>query len=224
MALLDVDDSRIFYLSHFMKRSFLLLGLCLGAVGAAQAQSATFGIKAGASLTNFTGKNIKDAKNKFGFNGGLIANFAVNDIFSVQPELLYSMKGAKTEETIAGLPIIGAITNNTTLHYVDVPVLAHMNAGGLFFELGPQIGFLASAKIKEELTNGQSSTYDVKDKIKNVDFGYAGGLGYQLKNGPGVGLRYNGGFSNLNKNGYSNGYDVRNSAFQLYATYMFGGK
>jgi hypothetical protein len=73
--------------------------LLAGVSIAAQAQSATFGVKAGASLTNVTGDNTGNAKNIFGFHGGLIANFAVNDAFSIQPELLYSMKGAKLEES-----------------------------------------------------------------------------------------------------------------------------
>lgn len=202
-----------------MKNTLLALALTVGVAGAAQAQSASFGVKAGASLTNFTGKNTDGAKNKFGFNGGLVANFAVNDIFSVQPELLYSMKGAKAEETIGGI----TLTNKVTLHYIDVPVLAHINAGGLFFELGPQIGFLASAKGSQEL-NGMSVTEDIKDELKTVDFGYAAGLGYQMQHGPGIGLRYNGGFSDLNKDNNNSDYAVRNSAFQLYLTYMFGGK
>ncbi|RZK28184.1 MAG: PorT family protein, partial [Hymenobacter sp.] len=108
-------------------------------------------------------------------------------------------------------------------HYIDVPVLAHINAGGLFFELGPQIGFLASAKGSQEL-NGMSVTDDIKDELKTVDFGYAAGLGYQMQHGPGIGLRYNGGFSDLNKDNNNSDYAVRNSAFQLYLTYMFGGK
>ena len=203
-----------------MKKTVLFLTIALGAAGAAQAQSISYGVKAGASLTNFTGKGVEDAKNKFGFIGGLVANFAVNDIFSVQPEVLFSMKGAKAEAQLTGSP---TVTRKVKLSYIDVPVLAHINAAGLFFELGPQIGFLASAKGTLE-AQGQSFTQDIKDEVKNVDFGYAAGLGYQMKNGPGVGLRYNGGFTDLSKDVTTNDGAVRNSAFQLYLTYMFGGK
>lgn len=202
-----------------MKKTFLALALSLGVAGAAQAQSAHFGIKAGASLTNFTGKGAGTNDYKFGFNGGFIANFAANDVFSIQPEVLYSMKGAKLDETIGGT----TLTQKQTLHYIDVPVLAHINAGGLFFELGPQIGFLAAAKASIE-ANGQSASQDVKDQIKSVDFGYAAGLGYQMMNGPGIGLRYNGGFTDISKDNSNSDNAVRNGAFQLYLTYMFGGK
>jgi hypothetical protein len=202
-----------------MKKLILSLGLLAGVSVAAQAQSATFGVKAGASLTNFTGKGVgSDVKNVFGFNGGLIANFGVNDAFSIQPEVLYSMKGAKTSYSISGT----SVDDKVRLHYIDVPVLARIKAGGLFFELGPQVGFLLSANEKME-ANGQSQSQDIKSSLKTVDFGYAGGLGYQLDNGPGIGIRYNGGFSDIDKNSSSSSA-TRNSAFQLYLTYMFGGK
>jgi carbohydrate-selective porin OprB len=203
-----------------MKSLFLTLGLALGVAGAAQAQSVHFGIKAGASLTNYTGKGNDSTKYKAGFHGGLFANIAVNNVFSIQPEVLYSMKGAKTEFDFGNY----AYTIKTITHYVDVPVLAHINAGGLFFELGPQVGFLLAATSKQE-SSGQSYSRDIKDQLKTVDFGYAAGLGYQLANGPGIGLRYNGGFVDVDKNRYGNtSYARRNGAFQLYLTYMFGGK
>jgi len=200
-----------------MKKTFLALALTLGVAGAAQAQSARFGVKAGASLTSYTGKDVS-ADNKFGFNGGLVANFGIADIVSIQPELLYSMKGAKTEGNFFGTNV----KYKETLHYIDVPVLAHVNAGGLFFEAGPQIGFLVAARGAAD-ANGQSGSGDIKDNFKTVDFGYAAGLGYQLENGPGIGLRYNGGFTDIYK-GNNGDYKTRNSAFQLYLTYMFGGK
>ncbi len=202
-----------------MKRSFLLLGLALGLTGAAQAQTARFGIKAGASLTNFTGKGSDGADYKFGFNGGFLANFGLNDAVSIQPEVLYSMKGAKGSDSSTGTNI----TSTVNLNYIDVPVLVHVNAGGLFFELGPQVGFLASAKAKLE-ANGQSYSEDVKSQLKTVDFGYAAGLGYQLAAGPGIGLRYNGGFVDVSKDNSNSNNATRNGAFQLYLTYMFGGK
>jgi hypothetical protein len=206
-----------------MKKAFLALALTLGVAGAAQAQSATFGVKAGVSLTNLTGTGVANTKNLVGFHGGLVANLPVNDAFSVQPELLYSMKGNKTEASVAG------VTTKLTsrLHYLDVPVLARVNAGGLFFELGPQVGFLVAAKQKQEISGGTvSATYDIdiKERIKTVDFGYAAGLGYQVSNGPGIGLRYNGGFIDTRKNAGSSSSAARNSAFQLYLSYMFGGK
>lgn len=198
-----------------MKKLILSFALLAGASAAAQAQSIKFGVKAGASLSGFSGKDSDGTAYKFGFNGGVLANFGINDMFSVQPEVLYSMKGAKDDSNS---------DNKINLNYIDVPVLVKVATGetGLFFELGPQVGFLASAKNK---TN--SNSQDIKDSFKNVDFGYAAGLGFQAS-GAMVGLRYNGGFTNAPKsvNVFGSSVDVnaKNSAFQLYVGYMFGGK
>lgn len=207
-----------------MKNKLFLCSLLIGSASVAHAQAPSFGLKAGASLTNVTGDGVgSGTKNLFGFHGGLVANFAFSDAFSIQPEVLYSMKGVKTESIALGSS--ATLTYTSRLHYIDVPVLARVNAGGLFFELGPQVGFLVAAKQKQELSGGTASgTYnqDIKDRVRTVDFGYAAGLGYQLSNGPGIGLRYNGGF--IDTKNPSNSSSVRNSAFQLYVSYMFGGK
>lgn len=199
-----------------MKKLILSLGLLAGVSVAAQAQTGVrFGLKAGASLTSVTGEDSEGFANKFGFHGGVVANFAFNDMISIQPEVLYSMKGAKIDGT----------SGRFNVNYIDVPVLAKISTGatGLFFELGPQVGFRASAKIKDDNTS-----FDAKEIIKDVDFGYAAGIGFQAASGPMIGLRYNGGFTNLGKDNVG-GLNVtpsnaKNSAFQLYVGYMFGGK
>jgi len=43
------------------------------------------------------------------------------------------------------------------LYYIDVPVLARINAGGLFFDLGPQIGFLMAARQKDGIAGNAGS-------------------------------------------------------------------
>lgn len=203
-----------------MKKILLSSALLALAATAAQAQSATFGIKAGASLTNAVG-GTSDFKNKFGFHGGFVANLPLSDMFSIQPEVLYSMKGYKFD---GADPLMGAPLRSTqTLHYIDVPVLARLNTGGLFFEAGPQIGYLVAAKFSSDgNANLPSASYSSRNGYKKVDFGYAAGLGYQLPGGPGIGLRYNGSFNNFTK--FYDVGGVRNSAFQLYLSYMLGGK
>jgi hypothetical protein len=205
-------------------RTILLSSALLAlTAGAAHAQSASFGIKAGASLTNAIGSsNSGDAfKNKLGFHGGFVANLPLSDVFSIQPELLYSMKGYKLS---LPNPVDGAIANSfQTLHYIDIPVLARLKTGGLFFEAGPQIGYLVATKFSRDAsTNFPAISYSGRAGYQKVDFGYAAGLGYQLPGGAGIGLRYNGSFKNFTK--FEHNGDLRNSAFQLYLSYMLGGK
>ncbi len=200
----------------------ILLALLLGLSTAAQAQrrgqsgsDVSLGLKAGGSLTNFSGPDANGLTNRFGFHAGIFANIGITSLFAFQPELLYSQKGFKVN---------GNDNDKYRLHYVDVPLAFHINTDGLFFELGPQLGFLAGASHQV----GNASV-DVKSAYNTVDFGYLAGLGYQLKEGLGVGLRYNGGFTNVEKPYFQSSTVTvqnrrRNSAFQLYLTYSFNGR
>lgn len=206
-----------------MKKILLSAALLTAAATSAHAQSPSFGIKAGASLTNAVGGTNSGGsfENKFGFHGGFVANFPLSDLLSIQPELLYSMKGFKFSSPN---PFDGVLVRSThTLHYIDVPVLARLTTGSLFFEAGPQFGYLVAAKFEREgSTNFPASSNTSRNDYQKVDFGYAAGLGYQLPGGAGIGLRYNGGFKNFTK--FYNNEGIRNSAFQLYLSYMLGGK
>ncbi|MGI4742955.1 MAG: porin family protein [Janthinobacterium lividum] len=205
------------------KPIIMLLALMLGFSTGAQAQkrgrssggtSVSLGLKAGASLTNFTGADAQGYDNRFGFHAGIFANIGLTKLFAFQPELLYSQKGAN---------YTGSSDLSLRLHYIDVPLAFHVNTGGLFFEAGPQVGFLVGAKYQRG-----STTTDVSDATNSVDFGYLFGLGYQLKHGLGVGLRYNGGFTNVDKattfGNVTSQARARNSAFQLYLTYSVNGR
>ncbi|WP_054414099.1 porin family protein [Hymenobacter sp. DG25A] len=199
-----------------MKKAFLSFMLLAGLAGTAQAQSdISLGLKAGGTLSSFVGKQAGSAKSIFGFQAGGFANIGFTDMLAFQPELLYSQKGAE----IPSVPN----PHDTHLGYVDVPLMLHVNANGLFFEAGPQLGFLVSAKDKYNTV-----TYDRKSRYNTFDLGYAAGLGYQRKTGPGIGLRYNGGITNIEKattvGSATVQRNIRNSAFQLYLTYSFNGR
>ena len=198
-----------------MKKILLSLLLVGGLHGAAQAQrNVSLGLKAGASYASFVGKDAGEQEGLFGFHAGAFANIGLTNMFAFQPEILYSQKGSKDKNTT---------DVSSRVSYLDVPLAFHVNANGLFFEAGPQVGFLLSAERKFGNT-----AVDVKDATNAVDFGYLFGLGYQRKTGPGVGLRYNGAFTNLSKEltiGNATVQNrIRNSVFQLYLTYSFGGK
>lgn len=201
-----------------MKKTLYTLALVAGLAGAAQAQRSniSLGLKAGGTLSNLTGADADPYKNLFGFHAGVFANIGITRLVAFQPELLYSQKGAK-------LPIPNEEDAIRRFHYVDVPLAFHVNADGLFFEAGPQLGFLVAAQSKFANTSTE-----VKDAYNAVDFGYLAGLGYQRKAGLGIGLRYNGGFTNVRKEvtiGNITFQDrARNSAFQLYLTYSFNGR
>jgi hypothetical protein len=199
-----------------MRKIFCALALVAGAAGAAQAQDVSLGLKAGASLSNLRGADATNSEYLLGFHAGVFANIGLTRTVAFQPELLYSQKGQT-------LPLVGGSDNAIDrFHYVDVPLAFHINANGLFFEAGPQVGFLVGASRKIG-----NASYDTKKSYETADYGYLAGLGYQRKTGLGIGLRYNGSFTSVRQEFALGGATIqdraRNSAFQLYLTYSFGG-
>ncbi|WP_345237425.1 porin family protein [Hymenobacter saemangeumensis] len=195
-----------------MKKILLPLALMLGLSEAAQAQgNVALGLKAGGSYSTFDGQDATNAKSRFGFHAGVFANISLSDLIAVQPELVFSQKGAKYSTTDA----------LDRLNYLDIPLSFHLNVSGLFFEAGPQVGVLLGASRETG-----SVSVNTKERYNDFDFGYLAGLGYQRKSGPGIGLRYNGGFTNVVQSTTAGSVTtqprIRNSVFQLYLTYSFG--
>ncbi|KAA9331607.1 PorT family protein [Hymenobacter busanensis] len=192
------------------KTTVLLLLATAGGSSAVHAQTSV-GIKVGANLATAAGTNVSEVGNIVTPHGGLTFNVPITQdaTFSVHPELLYSQKGYK-------LKYINNSYLTTRLHYVDVPVLARMDADGLIFEAGPQVGFLAAASTEQPLGLGEKTKVTGTDGLKRLDVGYVAGVGFQTGLGPNFGLRYNGGLTKPSLG--------RNSVFQLYVGYQFPGR
>jgi hypothetical protein len=209
--------------------------LAAAAAPAAHAQGIRFGVKAGANLSNLAGDltNQDQYNNRWGFHGGIMVNFGIADIVSIQPEVLYSQKGFKyADQNITVLNNTYRNSGNVRYDYLDVPILVRVRAAGAFFEVGPQYSYLMNASTNREQTlNGNnvsnigSGTTDLSNVRRN-EFGYAAGLGFQASNGFMIGVRYNGAFTDFAKNSnYSNDEfrNARNSTFQGYVGVLLGG-
>lgn len=198
-----------------MKKILLPLVLATFVVSSAQAQlhsksNSFVGVKVGGTAATFVGDLAKNERFVYGLNAGLFASLDLGQPFSVQPELLFSMKGDKAPASFSDA--------QTILTYIDLPVaLRYTSEGGLFAEAGPQAGYLLSAKY----TNPIGEKVDAKDAFRKIDAGFLVGAGYQpRKGGLGVGARYNGSVLSAPKD-LPDGTSVslRNSAIQLYVTY-----
>ena len=150
-----------------MHRIFLSILLTTTASGAA-VQNVRFGVKAGPSYTKFRGVDpaqLSSASNAYrlGFHAGVLAEVKVTDTFSVQPELLYSQKGAKNK-------LVSEIYD--VFSYLDLPIMVKARLGetGFFLEGGPQFGYLLRAT-----STFMDYSYNVRDSYEKVDVGYAAG-------------------------------------------------
>ena len=131
-------------------KKIVLAAIAVMGFGFANAQDIKFGIKGGINLSTFTG-DIEDASSKVGFQAGGFAELKLSDKFSIQPEVLYSLQGAKFKETGDSY----SYKENINASYLNVPVLAkYYVIDKLSVEAGPQIGFLLSAKSKWESVEG----------------------------------------------------------------------
>lgn len=164
-----------------------------------------FGVKGGITLANT--KSVPDTfegykwETKMGLVGGVFAEVGLAKGFSLQPEVLYVQKGAKisvSEGEIAG-------TLKVNIDYVEIPVLLKYNliSSGLTIPsiyAGPYFGFNTSAKMVISATGYPEESEDIKEDIKDTEFGLTFGLGLTQKLGVmkvTLDARYDLGLSNI---------------------------
>jgi hypothetical protein len=139
-----------------------------------------FGIRAGLNLASVNGDDVSfdnvSPENRVAFSGGLFAGIRVTPNFLIQPEVLYTQKGARYEAAGEEAEI--------KLDYVEVPVLlkGRFGSGGVkpSVFVGPAVAFKVSGK-----TEFQGEEEDVED-VKSADFGIVFGAGLDLAVGSGA--------------------------------------
>jgi outer membrane protein W len=157
--------------------ALMMAAVMLLAVSPLFAKGMMFGVKGGLNMANTVGTDAKETAMKMGIVGGVFMSYGITEIFAVQPELLYSMKGAKSS--------VEGSDAEEKLNYFEIPLLLKVNfptEGKIKPSLyaGPAFGILMSAKSE---SGGES--VDVKDYLKTMDIGIVAGagVGYQMEKG-----------------------------------------
>jgi hypothetical protein len=181
------------------------------------------GVKGGLNLTNMYVDDVEDENMKLGFNLGLFAKLPVTRGFSIQPEVLYSVKGSKITYD---LNILGSNEYRFNLNYVEVPVLAVINVTrALNIHAGGYGAYLAQANIKrveDDAPNDQIADLN-EDNFNRFDYGLVGGLGIDVSSVT-IGARYNYGLREVGKAdnfGSQALKNSKNSAISLYIGFGF---
>jgi hypothetical protein len=186
-----------------MKKIFLTLILC-SIAGAMFAQGAKFGVTAGLNVSNITSKqgSISVTQDwKPGFQAGIFMDCGLSENFSIIPELLFSQRGCKSDNSLRDVDM----SNSTTLNYVQLPInLAYKFDVSYGQKLFPFVGVYAGYGISGKWKTGESSS-DIKfgsadDEMKALDFGANVGLGYQFERIV-FKVQYNHGLANLSNAG-----------------------
>jgi hypothetical protein len=167
----------------------------------AKAQDVHFGIKGGLNVSQLHFEDNSSSDSKVGLHLGILAHIhTTSRSWAIQPELLYSMEGARN---------VVHVGNNYNLNYLNVPVLLqYLFDNGFRIEGGPQIGFLLSANVRNDNGTFRDKAY------KTTAFSIPLGLGYVAPSGLGIDARYVFGVSNINS--YSRDYGtIQSNVFQL---------
>lgn len=163
------------------------------------------GITAGGNYSNFTNANFTTDPLP-GFHAGLSVSYKITDNFLVSEEFLYSLQGAKVKTGPFG-------GEDIKLSYASVPILfKYRTNSGFYVEAGPQ----ASFKVKEDIGGITDAKF-----AKKIDFGVAGGLGYQSKMGLGIGARYVNGLQKVQEVPSLLLGDFKNNSIQASIFYVF---
>lgn len=183
-----------------------------------------FGIKAGVNFSNLYTDNVDDNNMLTGFHVGGYAKIAITDVVAIQPELLYSTKGA---ELVYNNSLFGG-TAKFKLGYIEVPVLLVINVTeNLSLQAGGYAAYLVDAKTTNE---GNGNTFDFEDNLDTDDYnkfdaGLVGGIGFDIDSF-GFGARYNYGLTTIGKQNNFSGFnytfpDSKNSVISAFLNYSF---
>ncbi|MFH1039258.1 MAG: outer membrane beta-barrel protein [PVC group bacterium] len=152
-----------------------------GAAPAPSEPTIRVGLKAGMALAGLYGGSSGDWDGRTGFTGGVFLRWLLSESFTVQPELLYTMKGAEYSEDYRG----SRLEITLKMDYLELPVLAkyvfpvgwsvkpHVFAGP---SVGIKIGDDLKARYQGQSTAIPESVADLSD----FEFGLVAGGGFDI--------------------------------------------
>lgn len=172
------------------------------------------GIKAGANYSNVYSESGDDfvADGKVGFAGGIFVSIPLSQLVGIQPELMYSQKGFKTEGTF----LDGKLTTN----YLDVPIHLQIKPSpNVSLLVGPQLSYLLSTKYE---LNGFSAIDEENfdDNNNRVNLGLSAGVDFTVENFL-ISARGSWDLSEVNKDNTTSDINYKNQLFQLTLGYRF---
>jgi hypothetical protein len=204
----------------------LALGIAVvpSAATAQRAGDLTVGIMAGVNYATVNqDPELGDVEfdHRVGLLAGGFLDVRLNDVFSIEPEVLYSQKGAEVQGTGSNSDSEGTFK----LDYIEVPVLLKFwvpvtNSGFRpFLFAGPAVGFEVNCSLEGEILSVTGSTDCEETSVVNTkspDFGGTVGGGIEFMAGMQavrVDARYTHGFTDINDSGDAR--EIRNRVFAV---------
>jgi len=189
----------------------------------ADGQTSHFGITAGLNIANV--KGIDGATTKNGLIIGAFTSYDFSNLFAIEPQLLFSMKGASG--TVPNGPDPNAGSDfKWTLNYVELPILVKVEVisvpvlpVSVAAYAGPDFAFNVASSDKLTL-NSQTQTLDEKGNTHPFDFNIAAGVEADLDlsiTTLGLGARYTFGTGPV----FKTGPNSKNGVWSIMASAAF---
>ncbi len=140
------------------------------------------GAKAGFAVANFVDDPDTEFESKVNFTGGFTFNSELNRNVSLQPEVLYVVKGAKTQAVIDEVPL----NLSFSVTYIEVPLLLRYSMNPRsditpVFLAGGAASWNINSRVKFGIVGGDTEFSDADDSIKALDFGVVVAAGVDIK-------------------------------------------
>jgi hypothetical protein len=208
-----------------MNKIFILLIALSFIINEGIAQEPKGGIKGGLNLSYLTLDDANDKNIIPGFHAGVFVKVPVTEGFSLQPEVLYSMKGTLVNYSAT----IADGESRYNLNYIEVPLYIVFNLSDDFnFHVGPYAAFLLNAKVNSDVSvlsiiNVDNEEDLDRDNFNLFDYGLSGGLGFSYEKLE-LGFNYGLGLQRVVKEDELLDLllgDSRNSVIQIYLALSF---
>lgn len=201
-----------------MKKIFLSVFAVMGLAIISQAQLKV-GIKAGGNLSNqhsnaATGTKLVSKDAFRGYHAGLVADARVFNNLYLQPQLLYTQKGASYLSKVSGYE------TKLTMRSIEMPVNILYKVNTSFGKLvaggGPSVSYGFGGKMEQ---NGQTSKLysgAIKD-FKRLDISANAIAGVEFNNGVFTSVNYQMGLRDVNK---IDGISTKNRSVSVSVGYL----
>lgn len=146
---------------------------------------------------------------------GVFMTYTVAPGLQFQPEVLYSVKGARVKES--------GFTSTAHLDYLEVPLLARVSKRGggrmgFYAAGGPYFAYLLRARTRTAF-GGSTEELDVSEQVERTDFGVSIGGGVEWGRVV-VDARYIHGLRDIDKD-HRDGIKITNRAIAITAGFRF---
>lgn len=147
-----------------------------------------FGVKTGGNFSNLyssgatTGINSDQYKGRFSYHFGGVMEYAISNMFSIQPELMYLNHGANLKDNNSFGMKDGHITLNSLQLPINVKASLNLNNKRVFIYGGPYISYNIYGKAKGDI-NGVSldeTLFSKESDMKRLDYGFGIGAGIEI--------------------------------------------